>query len=433
MPAAISQSIDAKEWKGYSIDTIHWSFIEGNPIELTPYPTTQELAYIKTKLKNTQKLENYSITLMLPFLSSRVTAEDQIFTNRLTSMSFHFYNGFYQAIKNYGNIHLNVVDTEANPTITERKLKQDNHLKETNLIVGPYRTTTIEKVNEYANQNNIPFFSPFSAGADLQGDNPFYIKLNPGLEDHFRVQLTHALQSYSPDELIVLGFSGTQEEYATNLLIDLFNREFRLDESQTIKSKFISEADALKNIEILTDLRKKRNKLAIFIPSWSNQTYISSVLRNLSLKQNDTIAYRIYGMPQWMDFEFVDYEYFEKLNVHLTAPVFIDEQIEEIQLFKESYFNQFGVIPEKEAYLGYDIAEFFANMLLTYGTKFQFALPYEEKKLMTTKFKFKPVYDFISPEETALKRWENNYLHILKFKEFKFSIDQNESRETSQN
>jgi hypothetical protein len=403
----------------FKVDTLDWISKSRKSIEVTPYPSSDQIASIKSKLNNSLLQEAYSISLLLPFVSSRVTEEDINFNNRLTSISYHFYNGFLQGVKENNQIILNVFDTEANPEILESRLNSDPKILTSNLIVGPYRTTSIEKVNQFANTFKIPFVSAFSAGAELEGENDFYIKLNPGLESHFKIQLDHALKTFNTEEIVFLGFEGTSEKYAVELLADIFNKTY----NQELKPLIISEANALKSESQIPKARSKNKRLAVFIPSWSNQTYISTFLRNLSLAQSDSSQIRVYGMPQWLDFEFVDYEYFEKLNVHISSPIFIDHQDQNVKSFKSKYFNQYGVLPEKEAFLGHDIAEFFARLLKNYGTKFQYSLPYLDYQGLNTRFKIKPILELDSAGRSYIKRWENQYIHILEFKNYQFNID----------
>lgn len=401
------------------VDTLDWIRIPRKSIDITPYPNSEEIARIKSKLNQSEFLNEYSISLLLPFVSSRVSEQEINFNNRLTSLSYHFYNGFLLGIRDNHQITLNVFDTEANPENFDSWLKSDPKTLTSNLIVGPYRTTSIEKVNEFANIFKIPFVSAFSAGAELEGENDFYIKLNPGLESHFKIQLEHALETFNTEEIVFLGFAGTSEKYAVEILTDIFNKNY----NQEAEPLIISEVNALKSeYQFLKDSTKIK-KLAVFIPSWSNQTYISTLLRNLSLSQSDSSQIRVYGMPQWLDFDFVEYEYFEKLNVHISSPIFIDHKDQKIKSFKSKYFNQYGVLPEKEAFIGYDIAEFFSGLLKKYGTKFQYSLPYFDYQGLNSRFKIKPILELDSDGRQYIERWENNYIHILEFKNYQFNID----------
>jgi len=420
-----SQTLENKksDWAEASlslkVDTLSWIPKSRKSIDITPYPNSEEIASIKSILNESEFLNEYSISLLLPFVSSRVSDQEVNFNNRLTSLSYHFYNGFLLGIKDNHLIALNVFDTEANPENLDSKLKSDPKILNSNLIVGPYRTASIEKVNEFANTYKIPFVSPFSAGADLEGKNDFYIKLNTGLESHFKIQLEHALETFNTDEIVFLGFEGTSEKYAVELLSDVFYKNY----NQVSKPLIISEANALKSETQIPKASGKNKRLAVFIPSWSNPTFISTLLRNLSLSQSDSSQIRVYGMPQWLDFDFVEYEYFEKLNVHISAPTFVDHHDQKIKSFKSKYFKQYGILPEKEAFLGYDIAEFFSGILKNYGTKFQYSLPYLDYQGLNTRFKIKPILELDSDGRLYIKRWENNYIQILQFKNYQFNID----------
>ncbi|MEY2904937.1 MAG: hypothetical protein RJA52_953 [Bacteroidota bacterium] len=402
-----------------SIDTISWIVKERKSINFTPYPSDLEIAKIKSKLNNSKYLDEYSISLLLPFMSSRISSDDMTFNNRLTALSFHFYNGFKLGIQKHKGISLHVFDTEGNSEIVESKLKSDPKILNSNLIVGPYRTVSINKVNEFANLFNIPFVSAFSAGADLEGQNNFYIKINPGLDIHFKKQLEHALKTFSKEELLFVGFEGTPEKNATNLFADIFNRDFQ----DTVQPFFISEDDALKSDANIPVDTINLHQMAVFVPSWSNQTFISSLLRNLSLLQSDSFSIRVYGMPQWLDFDFIDYEYFEKLNVHISSVSFIDRNDQKVKDFQKKYFDEFGIIPEKDAFLAFDLANYFGNILKNYGNVFQYSLPYLPQEGIQINCQIKPVFTVDMEGNSLINRWENQDIHILKFINYNFFKD----------
>jgi hypothetical protein len=129
-------------------------------------------------------------------------------------------------------------------------------------------------------------------------------------------------------------------------------------------------------------------------------------------------------MPQWMDYERIDFDYYEKLNVHVSSSVFIDELNPDIRAFKRRYYDRYGEIPLEEAFVGYDVSKYFGKMLKRFGTKFQLQLEQNPEQLLHTKFEFQPI---ITPTTTGgmefpqVERWENKYVNILRFQNYRFN------------
>ncbi len=128
-------------------------------------------------------------------------------------------------------------------------------------------------------------------------------------------------------------------------------------------------------------------------------------------------------MPQWKDYEKIDFDYYEKLNVHISSSVFVNPLDPDVRLFKQQYYDLYGSIPTEEAFVGYDVMLYFGRMLKQYGTKFQYALEGSEADALHTRFEFERV---VRPgattgiETSQIEQFENKYVNILKFENYQF-------------
>lgn len=408
------------------IDTVEWRILPAElfkPLE-DPQPMTKD-EWLKLLLyrENSEILDQYNLNLYLPFFTSRFSNTDINFNNRLTEWSFHFYNGLLIALnkehQSSSRISLNVIDTEANPTILENKLSQINDIPQ--LIIGPYRSVNVDIINQFALDSNIPFVSPYSGGSDWIGKNDTYIKLNPSLEVHFQNQLEYILKSYTDQQILVIGFEDIQEKNAVEILQSEYSK--LKDSFGIIKlDTYILPDTAIlaPDFDLAAEMIDRNDTLAVMIPSWTNESYILSILRNLSQLQSDTTDYVVFGMPQWKDYEYIDYSYYQKLNVHITSSFFLDKQHVELENFRNNYYEQYGFLPANETYIGYDLGRFFVPLLLDYGTKFYKFLDRFSYNGMHTNFQFKPIYKINDHGNLEISRWENTYLNILKFSDYEF-------------
>ena len=128
-------------------------------------------------------------------------------------------------------------------------------------------------------------------------------------------------------------------------------------------------------------------------------------------------------MPQWRDFERIDFDYYDKLNVHISVSSYLDPLSPEIRLFKQNFYDRFGAIPKEEAFLGYDLTLYCGRMLKKHGTKFQYFLNEEPTKALHTRFQIEPVIRVGTTSGVELPRvlqFENKFVNILRFYNYQF-------------
>ncbi len=420
------QNIDNKPVFQKDIDTVEWKFIPAEVVRplLDPPPLTgSEIIKLKLYRENSEILDQYNLNLYLPFFTSRFSNTDINFNNRLTEWSFHFYNGLKMALNkelpSSSKISLSVIDTEANPNILTKKLSEIDNIPQ--LIIGPYRSVNVEKMNQFTMESDIPFISPYSGGGDVVGQNETFIKLNPSLEVHFQNQLKYILRTYSAQQILVIGFEDIQEKNAINILQSeyaIMNDSLGIEPLDT----YILPDTAIlaPDFDLAIEMIDRNDTLAVMIPAWTNESYILSILRNLSQLQSDSTDYVVFGMPQWKDYEHIDYSYYQKLNVHITSSFFLNEEHKDFVDFRNNYYTQSGFLPTNETYIGYDLGRFFIPLLLEFGTKFYKFLDHFSFEGIHTSFEFNPIY---RPNENGISeiiKWENTYLNILKFSDYEF-------------
>ena len=197
-----------------------------------------------------------------------------------------------------------------------------------------------------------------------------------------------------------------------------------MDTSRLQEFIISDESAGLENMKVLPFMNLADTTVFI-IPSWS-ETFVYSLLRKIDTAKEDPSAQTyVYGMPQWMQFERIDYSYYEKLNVRISSSTFVDPLSPQIQLFQRQFFDRFGAPPTEEAYLGYDVTLYFGRMLNKYGTKFQYSLEKDPQDMLLTRFDFERV---VIPTTTGaefgtIQKFENKFVNMLKFQDYQFQVD----------
>jgi hypothetical protein len=160
------------------------------------------------------------------------------------------------------------------------------------------------------------------------------------------------------------------------------------------------------------------------IPSWADQTFILTLLRRIIEVKSDDQLIVVYGMPQWIEFQNFEYDYFEKFQVRISSNSFIDPKDPAVKAFRQQYLAEFGALPELSAYEGYGLFRFIGKMLKEYGRYFQYYMDVNPTTEMHTQYAFQAIQEPQGNYRTdllnAIGRFENVYLNILEFREFHF-------------
>jgi hypothetical protein len=167
----------------------------------------------------------------------------------------------------------------------------------------------------------------------------------------------------------------------------------------------------------------QEDRTTVFIvPSYSNETFVSNLMRQVEIAKvkNDVV---MYGMPRWMEFERISFDYFENLQLHVSTANFIDKEDIKTKEFITKFYEKYGALPREEAFRGYDITLYSGRQLMKHGMYFKDVIDREDQQMLSTKYEFER---FITPEDAANERFdkinyiENKFVNILKFEDFHF-------------
>lgn len=370
------------------------------------------------------KLPNYNVTLLLPFLTNQFS-ETSNQLPRNSSWALNFYGGAKMALKRLDQegikLRVKVVDTQASETQTNRLL-ETTELLNADLIIGPYRQRNVQLVASFAKQYKKPMVSPHSASLSVAEENPYYIQVNPSLRTHCEAITREVRRQFTADQVVLLCRNNPIEQSALK-----YFQEANYAYEGTISTPRFQELvlnnfspDSINTLNFGPYL--KDNKTTVFIiPSWQDESFVFNVLRRINVsKQFRNVV--VFGMPQWINFDRITPDYFERLNVHISTANFVDRHSEAVKFFKQEYYNTYGTLPGEEAYLGFDTVLFFGRMIHKYGSKFQYYIDRENEKYLHTSFKFEPVIVPVATAEdfSRVDRFENKFVNILKFENYQF-------------
>jgi hypothetical protein len=414
------------------MDTVFWKDL---PSSSFPSITSEAVAgtdeslpgVVRTDEIGSEFLTAYNVAVILPFLTDRFNvASASVPDNALWALNF--YGGLRMALDELTEegirLNVSVHDSKADDNTTSNLLRSNADILNAHAIIGPYRRDNAALAAEYAKRNGKVFISPYSATSDVSSNNPNYVQVNPTLQTHCEAIVRHALKNYRPDQIVLVSRDKPAEVARFQYFHDEYFRLVGTRTTTKFREFIIADGSAdLGNVNVMPFIELSDTTVFI-IPNWSDETFLISFLRKVELARGTSRHIAVYGMPQWMSMERIDFDYFEKLNVHVSSSVFIDPLATDVQFFKRKFFQRFGAVPREEAYLGYDVMRYCGQMLKNHGTKFQYSLEKEPIQALHTRFEFERV---VTPTTTGLEtppvqRWENKYLNILRFREYQFQL-----------
>lgn len=371
---------------------------------------------------NSVKLSSYNVVFALPFLTDRFTGGN-VPDNALWALNF--YGGAKMALdlldREGVKLNVSLADTRAESGATTTLIRSDQNLTNAHLIIGPYRRENVTILADFAKEKGKVLVSPFSAAAGVTQRNPDFIQVNPTLPTHCEAIMRHALSRYSPENIVLVGREKDGETARFQFFKDEYQRQRGTKATPLRELSIKDQSASLGSVDVAPYL-SQRDTAVFIVPSWSDEIFIISLLRKLEIAKGNFTHVVVYGMPQWMNFERVDYGHYEKLKVHVSSSSFTDLLSSEVRQFRQQFFDQYGTVPAPEAFLGYDATLYFGRMLHKYGTKFQYHIEKEQANGLHTRFDFERVVTPGKEGQGTLELFENKYLNILKFEDYQFQL-----------
>lgn len=412
------------------MDTVKWTDAgssANDPIDSDPSQYLEEEPEIidpNSGNNGTGILGTYNVAIMIPFNSDKVnTLEGGIHSSSMSTL--HFYEGAKMALdklsKEGANLNVSVMDTKRSETETTSFLNRSDLLN-AHMIIGPYSSKPLEKVADFAKANKKTLISPVNTSGKITNENPFYLQANPSLQSHCEAIMKHALNKYSADQIVLVVRDKEAEVNRLQYFQDIHKlisgtdaeplKEYRID---PVVAQEFGELELLPYI--------KANQTTVFIvPSYSNETFVSNLMRQVEIAKgrNDVV---MYGMPRWMEFERISFDYFENLKLHVSSANFVDKDDFKIKDFITKFYERYGALPEEDAFKGYDLTLYSGRQLMKHGLNFKDVIDTEAEQMLSTKFEFERL---VTPENAAKERFdiinfiENKYVNILMFENYHF-------------
>lgn len=338
----------------------------------TNLPPDSAVAKRDTAMKSVMK-ENYNIALMMPLQLWNTTNinPDEIVADppkaefpQKPKAAVEFYEGALLAIDSMRKagmkITIWVYDVDDLDSGKTAKMLTQPEFATMDLIIGPFSPAPFDEVADFALAHNIAIVSPVSAANRVLFKNPTAMKTLPSSTTQMEQLALHISAERKNDNILMISSGLLKERKMGAAFQDKMN-ELRVVEGKD-------------SIPVTTGFSGVESKLkkdvmnVIVIPSMS-QAYVTDLLRNLhTLAEKYKIT--VYGLPSWMEFENLDPEYMQSLNMHFASPYYVDFDLPATKSFILRYRSAFGGDPTTYSFAGFDVTLFCLQQLLRSGTGF---------------------------------------------------------------
>lgn len=376
---------------------------------LPPIPPTDTKMFYKGEVKS-----EYNIALFLPFNLEEVNAttlesiDANIDPSSKTGIALQFYEGALLAIDSLKKMKFNakvyVYDIDDKDSLNIATLLKKPELTKMDLIIGPLYGTSFTPAAKFAKEHMIPIVSPFAKINKILFNNPYVCKVSPS--EILQVeQIAHfVVDSFKLQNIIAIS-SQNMREYP------VFNAFKRVANESLLKAGRPA-TDTVKlvyNINALQGMLQSERTNVVVLPS-NNQSFVSDVINKLNVLNTNKNKIVLFGMQSWMQYDNMDYEYFNELEVHIPTNGFVEYEKPDTKKFVLQYRDRFKTDPAMYAFQGYDVTFYFLSALQKYGSGFLNNLSTHYANGLETSFRFSQF-----PSDSG---FENKSVLMLKYQNY---------------
>lgn len=324
-------------------------------IDIVSKPDSLDLIYPNNKK------DTYNIAYALPlFLKDypKLKRTDKYFSE----ISLEYWWGSKIAFDTLASIGLsarvNVYDTEKDSARIEeiaRKLKKKN----TDLLVGPVFPNSVKQLLPLCEEGSMNIVSPLAKIEECSdyGNHTIFSKPSVAIANQSAAQ--HICDRYdSIHPIFIFCRDVSYEKAEANFFQEVLSEHFESVTLKVIKSNYVDRSQVAKEFP----------DSSILIITSQRETFVTSVLAEARRSLKDFV---VFGNEKWLDFQAIDFQAWERLNMHFVATQNIDYCDELTQDFIKRYRKAYHAEPSKFAIAGFSDAMYYGMHLHLFGTNFQ--------------------------------------------------------------
>jgi len=383
--------------------------------------------------------DQYNIAIILPLFTDSINMsfethvetdmEDFIIPTKAVK-ALNFIEGMILSLeeKPIENLKLNikVYDNESN-ILKTKNIVSKLAFEDIDFIIAPISSKNIKVVTEFAKEKNIMVISPFSHSKIASNNFSSYTMLNPSLDTHLKTIAKYISDSLNNAHIKILYPNTVKGEAYSSLMQNIINTiNDTLEISKKISYALVeveSNTNDRRNFKIEDYLDLDAENAVIVLPASTG--FIHNMLTKLNEKHTK-YDITVFGMPNWKKSKTLRMDYFNNLKVHFSDVKWIDNNDLKTKSFKNNYKDKYKGYPTDEAYMGYDLFNYFSFLIDKYGLSLSENIHKETYNGIFGNYHFEKIYtnnSYLSLDNiNQTVRIENTDLHIIYYKDFRLYL-----------
>jgi len=296
---------------------------------------------------------NVHLSFLMPLMykdSANMSEKDK----KLQSICTDFYMGAELAIDSIRHqgidVTYHIYDTKNDPSQLY-KILQENDLKKSNAIIGPFFINNAKKIAH--EMPDIPVFTP--SKRKTYSFEPNLVKTAANSKDLSNHLVQYLKQHYHKQKIIIIP--------DTNYV--------NINKANTIK-RMLLEHDSIKNITIIEASRNKRNSAQVYMDKKkleksvdkNNENWVillsdvkvisSDIVNTYGVMANDK-KIKLFTTKIFNDYQYLDFSLLSELNWSFPATEFSQLNSDTVKAFKQKYKSINFTNPNDYSYTGFDL------------------------------------------------------------------------------
>jgi LysM repeat protein/ABC-type branched-subunit amino acid transport system substrate-binding protein len=368
---------------------------------------------------NPKLLDSYNIALMIPFYLNDISAinpDDPDIKEKaasdFTSFTYvQYYEGILLAIdslkKKGFSAKVYVYDVDEDSAATAAILAKPEFAK-MHLIIGPFFEGSMRVVARFAQKHNIKVVDPVSTDDAILKGNPTLFEVSPSISMQLKQLAAWIVGRYPSSPVIVVDNNLENEKEYVSIFKAALKAQLKLAGiKDTASNEVIYNQSGLSGIT-----RYFRNADTNIVVTLSNngELFVTNYVSKLD-EIYDKYKMIVIGLPGWKNYDNVETEYLQNINLHMFSSSFIDYTNDNVKNFIYAFRDQYKTEPDKCAFQGYDVGMFFFNALNSYGLNFDKCIDKVVGSNLQSNYKF---------VKTGSKDgFDNSYLNIYRYEDYR--------------
>lgn len=313
---------------------------------------------------NTVKLSKFdlrNIALLLPFQLNQIKRPSLTDTDvKRSALALDFYQGFelglQELAKKGSGFNLDVLDTRDDVRVASN-LARTKVVNEASIVVGPVFPKEVKSFGTSFLDQEVLQVNPLAATMASEFNLPNLVSLTPPISAHTKAIAKKVAKDFRTGDIVIV-FNSTEND--SRQFLDGMIAQIKSNKN-TVNIVSVNTVDEL-------NAQLKENTANYVVAGTTDKVVLKTLIDNLLAKYTDNFYnINLFGHPLWDRYDFSIYADFGSLNPVITTESSLRPWSTAVKIFKDSYYQKYGVNPADVSYKGYDAALYFGGMINKYG------------------------------------------------------------------